>query len=153
MLKSGLAFRPRIAEINARIEQLGPPPAEGQPAEPDIVSSERQALIAEKAEINAVLGAAESLSLRVNGLIDHIAELRRELFTRFLTKRYDINYALVGEVVDDFYSEGTELRRTVVGLAALRLPVQAALAAGRHLLRAACGGGACWSAGGGCSAG
>ena len=75
LLKSGLAFRPRIADINARIDQLGPPPAEGQPAEPDIVSSERQALVAEKAEINAVLGSAENLSLRVNGLIDHIAEL------------------------------------------------------------------------------
>ena len=46
-----------------------------------------------------MLGAAESLSLRVNGLIDHIAELRRELFAHFLTKRYDINYALIGEVV------------------------------------------------------
>ena len=108
LLKSGLAFRPRIADINARIAQLGPPPAEGQPAEPDIVSGERQALAAEKAEINAVLGSAENLSLRVNGLIDQIAELRRELFAHFLTKRYDINYALFGEVADDFYSEGTE---------------------------------------------
>ena len=44
---------------------------QGQPAEPDIVTSERQALVAEKAEINAVLGAAENLSIRVNGLIDH----------------------------------------------------------------------------------
>ena len=60
-----------------------------------------------------MLGSAENLSLRVNGLIDQIAELRRELFASLLTKRYDINYALVGEVVDDFYSEGTELWRTV----------------------------------------
>ena len=29
LLTSGLAFRPRLTEINARIEQLGPPPAEG----------------------------------------------------------------------------------------------------------------------------
>ena len=39
LLKSGLAFRPRLAEINARLEQLGPPPAEEQPPEPDIVAS------------------------------------------------------------------------------------------------------------------
>lgn len=116
-LNSGLAFRPRVAEINARLDTLGPPPAAGQPAEPDIVSSERQALTAEKAEINVVLGAAESLSLRVNGLIDHISELRRELFTHFLTKRYDINHALVSEVADDFYSEGAEFRRTVAAWA------------------------------------
>ena len=113
LLKSGLAFRPRLAEINARIEQLGPPPGEGQPAEPEIVTSERQALAAEKAEINVVLGAAETLSLRVNGLIDRIAELRRELFASLLTKRYDIEDALGSEVVDAFYSESAELGRTV----------------------------------------
>ena len=113
LLKSGLAFRPRLAEINARIEQLGPPPGEGQPAEPEIITSERQALAAEKAKINAVLGAAETLSLRVNGLIDRIAELRRDLFASLLTKRYDIQDALGGEVVDAFYSESAELGRTV----------------------------------------
>ena len=47
----------------------GPPPAEGQPPEPDIVSAERSALVAEKAEINAVLGIAESLSVRVDNLV------------------------------------------------------------------------------------
>ena len=31
-VKSGVAFRPRLAEINARIEQLGPPPADGPAA-------------------------------------------------------------------------------------------------------------------------
>ena len=41
LLTSAVAFRPRLSEINARIEQLGPPPAEGQPPEPDIVTSER----------------------------------------------------------------------------------------------------------------
>ena len=47
--------------------------------------------------------------MRVNGLIDRIAELRRDLFARLLTQRYDIDYALVGEVADAFYAEGTEL--------------------------------------------
>ena len=71
------------------------------------------ALIAEKAEINAVLGMAENLSVRVNGLIDRIAELRRELFARLLTHRYDLDYALLGDVAEAFYSEGEKLRRTV----------------------------------------
>ena len=42
LLTSAVAFRPRLSEINARMEQLGPPPAEGQPPEPDIVTSERR---------------------------------------------------------------------------------------------------------------
>lgn len=59
LLSSGVAFRPRLSEINSRVEQLGPPPAEGQPPEPDIVTQERRSLAAEKAEINAILGMAE----------------------------------------------------------------------------------------------
>jgi len=113
LLQSGLAFRPRLAEIKAKLEELGAPPGEGQPLEPDIVTSERTALIAEKAEINAVLGTAESLSVRVNDLVDRIAQLRRDLFARLLTHRYDLDYALAGEVVEAFYAEADELGRTV----------------------------------------
>jgi hypothetical protein len=40
-LESALAFRSRTADINKRLEQLGPVPAEGQPAESDIVATER----------------------------------------------------------------------------------------------------------------
>ena len=141
LLKSGLAFRPRLAEINARIEQLGPPPAEGQPAEPDIVSSERQALVAEKAEINAVLGAAESLSLRVNGLIDQIAELRRELFAQLPDQalRHQLRAGRRGGRRLLFRRRRVQAHGRCLG--ALRRPVQAALRPGRHVLRAAGGGG------------
>ncbi len=113
LLKSGLAFRPRLAEINTRLEQLGPAPAEGQPPEPDIVAGERQNLVSEKAEINVLLGLAENLSVRVKRLIDNIAEMRRDLFSRLLTKRYTIDYALVGEVLSAFSEEMGDFYRTV----------------------------------------
>lgn len=113
VLQSGLAFRPRVAEINGRLEQLGPVPADGQPAEPDIVTGERTALIAEKAEINAVLGIAEGLSVRVDNLVERIGVLRRDLFARQLTQRYPFDYALIGEVADAFQSESGKLSRTV----------------------------------------
>ena len=39
-----------------------------------------------------MLGAAENLSIRINGLDRaQIADMRRELFARLLTKRYDID--------------------------------------------------------------
>ncbi|RWG42648.1 MAG: mechanosensitive ion channel family protein, partial [Mesorhizobium sp.] len=87
-LNSALAFRPRLSEINARLDQLGVPPAAGQPPEPDIVTSERQALASQKAEINAVIATAQNLSIRISGLIDKIANMRSELFRNLLTKRY-----------------------------------------------------------------
>ncbi|TJV36720.1 MAG: mechanosensitive ion channel family protein, partial [Mesorhizobium sp.] len=87
-LNSALAFRPRLSEINARLDQIGAPPAAGQPPEPDIVTSERQALASEKAEINAVIAAAQNLSIRISGLIAKIGNMRSELFRNLLTKRY-----------------------------------------------------------------
>ncbi|MDW6020511.1 mechanosensitive ion channel family protein [Mesorhizobium sp. BAC0120] len=113
VLQSGLAFRPRLSEINNRLEQLGPPPGDGQPAEPDIVAKERSALTAEKAEINAVLGVAEGLSVRVNDLVNRIAVFRRDLFARLLTHRYDLDYVLAGEVLDAYSTESGALRRTI----------------------------------------
>ncbi len=113
VLDSALAFRPRLNEINARLDQLGPPPAAGQPAEPDIVALERQNLLAEKAEINALVGVAENLSIRVSSLVDRIADLRRDLFQRLLTKRYDINYALFVEVSQAFVAEMMDFYRAV----------------------------------------
>ncbi|MBZ9798065.1 mechanosensitive ion channel family protein [Mesorhizobium sp. ES1-4] len=104
-LNSALAFRSRLGEINARLEQLGPAPAAGQPAEPDIVSSERQALTSEKAEINAVIAQAQTLSIRISGLIDKIGNMRSELFRNLLTKRYVLSDALSPQVFSDARDE------------------------------------------------
>jgi small-conductance mechanosensitive channel len=113
LLAASVSFRPRLTEINARLEQLGPAPPEGAPEEPDIVAAERDQLNAEKAEINAAIGVAEDLSIRVNALINRIAEIRRDLFSRLLTKRYDINLTLGGEVLAAAQQETTALYRTV----------------------------------------
>ncbi len=113
LLLSSVAFRPRLTEINGRLEQLGTAPAEGQPPESELVASERQALAAEKAEINAALGVAEDQSIRINSLITRITEMRRDLFSRLLTRRYDIGAALAGEVAEAAEKEAKELYRTV----------------------------------------
>lgn len=113
LINNSVSFRPRLAEINQRIERLGPPPAAGAPAEADIVASERQALAAEKAEINATLGAAEDLSIRINGLVVRITDMRRDLFSRLLTKRYEIDFALIGEVGEAFENTSASLHRSV----------------------------------------
>lgn len=112
-LNNALAFRPRLAEINVRLEQLGAPPAAGQPAEPDIVTQERQALTSEKAEINAVIAAAQSLSIRINGLIDKIGNTRSELFRNLLTKRYVLSDALSPQFISDANGEFTASYKAV----------------------------------------
>jgi small-conductance mechanosensitive channel len=112
-LNSALVFRPRLGEINARLEQLGAAPASGQPPEPDIVSGERQALVSEKAEINSVIAVAQTLSIRINGLIDKIGNIRSELFRNLLTKRYVLSDALSPQVFSDAQDEYANLYKAV----------------------------------------
>lgn len=107
LLEVGVSFRPRITEINSRLEQLGAPPPQGQPAEAQIVTDERARLTAEKAEINAVMGETEDQLLTVNKMVDAVGDARRELFANTLSQRVDINYSLGSEVAEAY---GLELR-------------------------------------------
>lgn len=104
-LQSALAFRPRLAEINARVEQLGPAPTEGQAAEAEAIRDERTALAAEKAEINAVIATAQNLSLRSNKLIEQIAVIRRDLFRNMLTRRYALTETFSSKMISDAANE------------------------------------------------
>jgi len=113
LLQAGVAFRPRLTEINTRLELLGPPPADGQPAEAELVANERQALNSEKSQINVLIGEAETTSLRVNRLVDEISSMRRELFTNTLSKQYEMNYTLIGEAFDDFRAQMMSVYRSV----------------------------------------
>lgn len=94
LLDAGVAFRPRLAEINTRLEQLGAAPTGDQAAEPAIVSEERARLIAEKAEINAVIGETEDASLAVNQMSVKIGNMRRDLFTQTLSQRVNLDPTL-----------------------------------------------------------
>lgn len=109
LIASSVAFRPRLAEINTRLDQIGPPPANGEPPEPEVLAAERASLQKEKAEINALLGEAENLSLRIARLIEQIAQMRRDLFASQLSKRYDITVALNTQVLSDFAAESGDL--------------------------------------------
>jgi potassium-dependent mechanosensitive channel len=113
VLAASVAFRPRLQEINARLEQIGAPPGEGLPPEPEITSRERADLLRQKGEINALIGVAETLSVQINRLIEEIGALRRDLFARTLSKRYDIGSAMNAATLDDLRAEVVALQRTV----------------------------------------
>ena len=72
LIAAGVAFRPRLAAINERLDEIGPARGADEPPEPPALTEERQNLIAEKAEINALLGEAETVSLKINRLIEEI---------------------------------------------------------------------------------
>ncbi|TKT80064.1 mechanosensitive ion channel family protein [Aquamicrobium sp. LC103] len=109
LIASGVAFRPRLAAINNRLDEIGPAPGEGSPPEPAALTEERQSLLNEKAEINTLLGDAEKLSLRANKMIEEIAQIRRDLFSNTLSRRYDLSTALSPRVLGEFAAESSKL--------------------------------------------
>lgn len=113
LLETGVAFRPRLTEINTRLEQPGPAPSSDQPAEPAIVGEERARLIAEKAEINATLGETEDTSLAVNRMSALIGDMRRDLFTKTLSQRVNLDSTLGSEVVSAASDQMISLWRIV----------------------------------------
>ncbi len=112
LLEDAVMFRPRLLEIRRRQDQLGKPPAENEPAEPEAVAQERITLANEKAEINALIGQAENASVAVNKVLAQISDLRRDLFTRTLSKRYDISYAFGVEAKAAAWQGAERLVRT-----------------------------------------
>lgn len=103
-------LQPRLAQINARLKEIGPPPVESMPDEPPAVARERNVLRSEKAEINVVLGAAENTNTRIEGLIELIGTTRRDFFNRRLYSRYNMKEALNFQV---YAALGEESRKLV----------------------------------------
>lgn len=109
LLQSAAALSPRLQEVKARLEQLGPVPGPDEPPEPEVASEERAQLSNERAEINALIGQAEDASVAVSKMIDQIANLRRDLFANTLTERYDISFAFGKEMLSAFGAETAKL--------------------------------------------
>ncbi|MEO3385791.1 mechanosensitive ion channel family protein [Mesorhizobium sp. CAU 1741] len=103
------ALRPRLASINTRLDEIGPARSEGEPAEPIALVRERNDLNNEKDQINTLLGEAENLASRVEGMLDDVVRQRRSLFSQTLYERYDISMALRGEVLEDLAAEARKL--------------------------------------------
>ncbi|MCF3640512.1 DUF3772 domain-containing protein [Rhizobium sp. TRM95111] len=113
IINASVGTRERFNQIKGRLDELGPAPADGAAPESAVVDAERQRLTAERAEINAVTGNAESLSIDATQLSDQITRIRRDLFTNTLFRRTEITPTMLSDAGDAFVSEGDTLRRAV----------------------------------------
>jgi potassium efflux system protein len=105
ILATSVNLRPRLEQITNRLAEIGDPPKEGQPPEAQIVTDERNALMAERSQINAVTGEAENLSVSVNKLANEVAETRRRLFTATLLRRTEVSASVFGDAGKAFVDE------------------------------------------------
>lgn len=107
-------LRPRIDAIQGRLTELGAPPAEGQPAESASVAEERSRLNAARAEVNALTGQAEDLSIEAKTLSDRISDTRRALFTSRLLEHTDINGSVLEDALQSFSADVERVQRSIL---------------------------------------
>ncbi len=81
------AAQPRRAEIRERLSQISPPPAAGQPPEPEAVTLERNTLNARLSQLSTPITGAESAKWEAGNLLDRINRHRRVLFAERLLQR------------------------------------------------------------------
>ena len=80
-----------------RLEELGAPPAEGQPPEGESLASDRKRLQAEKGQVNTIIADGEVIQTQADDLSDHITDLRRDLFAATLFRYTELNSQLLDE--------------------------------------------------------
>ncbi|MEP9376875.1 DUF3772 domain-containing protein [Aquabacter sp. CN5-332] len=78
---------PRLSSTKTRLQELGPPPAEGAPPEEPTAAAAREQLNAQIATIDAALKQYVALTSRADQLSDQIAGRRRSLFADQLFDR------------------------------------------------------------------
>jgi small-conductance mechanosensitive channel len=80
-------LEPRLAEADARLKQLGPPPLRDAPPESASIASERERLSQAFAELDEAVKQTRLLGVRVTQLGDRLAERQHGLYTRELFER------------------------------------------------------------------
>ncbi len=106
-------LKPRFAEIDTRLTQLGAAPKEGQPPEAPIVTQERDRLTAERSQISAATLDADNLVAATNRLSMQLVEMRRKLFAETLFKRTGISAGTFEDAGTAFVDEGVKFSGAV----------------------------------------
>jgi small-conductance mechanosensitive channel len=83
----GTNLAPQADALKAKLDVLGPAPEKGAPPEAPEVVAQRKQLNKAKADLDAQLKQAQTLSLESQQLINQIAGLRRDLFEAQISQR------------------------------------------------------------------
>ena len=81
------ALTPQLASADARLEQIGPKPADGEPAESNDVAKERDAQTAARQKIDEQIKRGRLLQVEASQVSDQITQRRRELLAQRLFER------------------------------------------------------------------
>jgi potassium-dependent mechanosensitive channel len=133
LMQASAELAERLKQIEGRVTALGEPPAEGQVPEATVVTEERNRLLAERAELNALTGEASSLTKAVADLSSAITEKRRRMFSEALLRHTDLSPAIFVDAANALVTEIATFNQRIASWAsfawkAKRLSLLAALA-------------------------
>nr|WP_246318788.1 mechanosensitive ion channel family protein [Peteryoungia desertarenae] len=114
LLVISVDLRPRLNELQLRLGELGAAPEEGQSSEAPDLTEERNRLNGARAQINALTGQAEDLSIAGRALADRIIEMRRALFTEQLFAHTEISGDVFSQAAESFSSALQSMQRSIV---------------------------------------
>ncbi|MDA4844714.1 mechanosensitive ion channel domain-containing protein [Hoeflea poritis] len=104
-------LQPRLETIKARETEIGEPPGEDEPEEPQSLVDERSQLAKDRASINAEIGLVQAVQQDARKLADSVASYRRILFRQSLlgradlsTENFDVLNEALAEEVEEFRS-------------------------------------------------
>jgi potassium efflux system protein len=103
---------PILAGIKARLDQLGPKPADNAPAESAQVTAERAEQQKRLTEVDETLKRARLMAVQADQIADHIGSRRRELFTSALFQRTNSLFdpGLWADVARDLPRDGASVQ-------------------------------------------
>ena len=101
----------RLTLVSKRMEEIGPPPAEGS-VEDAAIASDRKRLQEEKAQINGIVSDGEVIRDQAQDLSGRIIDLRRMLFTAKLFRHTDVSGELFASAGDAAVETWRSLRET-----------------------------------------
>jgi potassium efflux system protein len=110
-LAIGVELTPRIVDLRAQIDQLGPADTESE--EPTALIQNREKLAEDRAMVNTLIGQLESISIRAHKLEGTASEARRALFSSRLSRRHDLVAAFGPDLIADLKDRYGDVVRSV----------------------------------------
>ncbi|MET3598610.1 mechanosensitive ion channel family protein [Martelella mangrovi] len=88
--KADSTIQSRLGDVRAQLSELGSGPGPGEPAEPAVTTQERNTLLAERSELNALVDRVNKLAGTADETSGAVSQMRREQFARALFKHTDL---------------------------------------------------------------
>ncbi|MCP4319827.1 MAG: mechanosensitive ion channel family protein [Hyphomicrobiales bacterium] len=106
-------LQPRLDNVKARETELGEPPSEAEPEEPQSLKDERAKLAADRAQVNTEIGEVQTVADQARKLAEEVADVRRTLFRQTLLGRSDLSAESLAAVGKALNKEVRELATRV----------------------------------------